>query len=721
MRYIVETQGLPPPDLLQNASKFNSFFVRDPYQCELRLKTQEEYALETGQQAKEARKYFFTSLSQICEVSGLPGPEDPDREFEQEDRQQFANLLAMMLKLRPHERVVPDAALVHPFITMSHLQTFPFSKRFHESINLMQVCHEASRRQQQQKQEQQQHQQLLLHAKGNGDNNGIQYLSTSSLNDLPSHRFPRSALTSPSAATVNTGSNPTLFAHDALTAPIPQSSAVHPTGTAVAYYAAAAVAAAALAKPNGVGQNDSCYFRQNRVPVLIPDSHVSTAFLDRTNPTHRATATYSTSTDYSDYPAAAAAAAVLMAQQKSRTGGVRTRQANSALMHQMSAVPRSSLSLYDLVTAGGSALSLLNAAVSAAAAPAPSSTSLSGISSVRTNPFPGHFHSASSSYDGLHKLGQPLQAKYSKPESGSRLSTEAEHAALMLSSYLGREQPMSVRSGDSVIAVSGTAGDSELCDSLHAFVQQQQHHQQRHLCRNSTVQPQSGLPIRQQSRHLHQQSQTLLLASDLSVASDDHEKSKELSSVSGQSNTFSQSVYLAQQAYHQAYPKHICTIQSQTQAVRRSLSHSERQQFVRPIPCSQLVDAVPQPSPNVMVSSKPVSGIGVTNSALDVMPINLVTGDGIHVCSSGPSLGPVVGSSGDSVPNSCAQPAWCSQSAQRGPDNERREEHDDRNPHDLTNSHTSVIDRSLLPVCGNVSFSQSKCSGVYVRTMMYSF
>ncbi|KAF7248417.1 hypothetical protein EG68_10479 [Paragonimus skrjabini miyazakii] len=129
MRYIVETQGLPPSDLLQIAGKCGTFFVRDLYQCEWRLKTQEEYALETGQQAKEARKYFFTSLDQICEVSGLPTSDDPDYEFDRDDRQQFASLLALMLKMRPCERVVPDSALSHRFITMVHLQAHPFSKR----------------------------------------------------------------------------------------------------------------------------------------------------------------------------------------------------------------------------------------------------------------------------------------------------------------------------------------------------------------------------------------------------------------------------------------------------------------------------------------------------------------------------------------------------------------------------------------------------------------
>lgn len=127
MRYIVETQGLPPSDMLKNAGKCNTFFVRDHYRCDWRLKTPEEYASETGQQAKEARKYFFNSLNQIRDVNGHSASDELDLDIV--DRQQFTYLLTEMLKMRPCDRITPDVALQHSFVTMTHLHCQPFAKR----------------------------------------------------------------------------------------------------------------------------------------------------------------------------------------------------------------------------------------------------------------------------------------------------------------------------------------------------------------------------------------------------------------------------------------------------------------------------------------------------------------------------------------------------------------------------------------------------------------
>ncbi|VDM04148.1 unnamed protein product [Schistocephalus solidus] len=140
IRYIVETQGLPSRDMLRNAGKGSRFFVRDPYTLEWRFKTQEEYALETGQQAKEARKYIFSSLDQIREVSLTNKSLDPDADIELEDRFHFAQLLSQMLKMRPSDRILPDTALSHSFITMTYLHAYAFRKRyvflFHECDRL---------------------------------------------------------------------------------------------------------------------------------------------------------------------------------------------------------------------------------------------------------------------------------------------------------------------------------------------------------------------------------------------------------------------------------------------------------------------------------------------------------------------------------------------------------------------------------------------------------
>ncbi|VDM31038.1 unnamed protein product [Hydatigera taeniaeformis] len=148
IRYIVETQGLPPRDLLKMAGKASRFFVRDAFTFEWRLKTQEEYTLETGQRAKETRKYIFSSLDQIREVTlntggSGPGLDDIEVKMESDDRIHFTELLSRMLQLRPSDRILPDNALLHAFITMSYMRAYPYRKRVRESMDLMRVCYQS--------------------------------------------------------------------------------------------------------------------------------------------------------------------------------------------------------------------------------------------------------------------------------------------------------------------------------------------------------------------------------------------------------------------------------------------------------------------------------------------------------------------------------------------------------------------------------------------------
>ncbi|OON20237.1 kinase domain protein [Opisthorchis viverrini] len=395
MRYIVETQGPPPPDLLQNAGKCSTFFIRDPYHCDWRLKTQEEYTLETGQQAKEARKYFFTSLSQICEVPGVPSPSDPDRELDIEDRQQFASLLSLMLKMRPSERVVPDSALLHPFITMLHLQAYPFSKRFHESLTLMQVCHEATRRQH------------LLSARSN-----LQQFS--SLPSLHEHS---------STGIISTAPSPDSSTTKAMLGPeasisLPHTSMCHPSGSAVAYYAAAAVAAA-LTKPASQSVVEERMFsdpnnlRHYRMPNLVNDTNQQSSVTIFNNTQSCATAMEPSPTT------------VFLAHPKADVYQS-TQDVHSGFLGNRVSVPYS-LSLYDLVAASGNALSLLNAV----AAPVSSNFVAASVSN----------HQRVSSHSSRGCLYQLRQPPINRSELDPRLPAEqAEEAALVLSSYIGQEQ-----------------------------------------------------------------------------------------------------------------------------------------------------------------------------------------------------------------------------------------------------------------------------------------
>ncbi|CAH8612767.1 unnamed protein product [Dicrocoelium dendriticum] len=434
MRYIVETQGLPPPDLLQNAGKRNTFFVRDPYHCDWRLKTQEEYALETGQQAKEARKYFFTSLSQICDVSGLLPSDDFDSELEQEDRQQFASLLSLMLKMRPTERVLPDNALFHPFITMVHLQTCPFSKSFHESIALMQVCHKATRRRQ------------LLNSRNASD----QFSSLPSLND-PCPSVATSVLPSPTDPDTS------------FVAPDPRNPDIQQPSSAVAYYAAAAVAA--LAKPNP--QVVAC-IDPKRTTNCLPEQYAMSS-LSTDESQQPSISLLSDSSHTCSLSNQHPTATVLLTQNKPEVDS-HPNADTVGLLNSCVTVPQS-LSLYDLVAAGGTALSLLNAVT----APA-SSTAAVAHTHLR--------NSTHTSYDCIpHQVQQhqQLPVKYCKLDSTHLHLDQAERAALMLSSYLGQEQ-VQLAPCEPYVSVPSFASGVRPCrieaadirNTLNAFVQQHQ-------------------------------------------------------------------------------------------------------------------------------------------------------------------------------------------------------------------------------------------------------
>ncbi|KAF8567576.1 hypothetical protein P879_02383 [Paragonimus westermani] len=458
MRYIVETQGLPPSDLLQSAGKCGTFFVRDIYQCEWRLKTQEEYALETGQQAKEARKYFFTSLDQICEVSGLPSCDDPDYEFDRDDREQFASLLALMLKMRPCERVVPDNALSHRFITMIHLQAHPFSKRFNESVTLMQVCREYTRRQQQ-----------LITRTALQQFSSLPSLTEQCASDRGTLSVHPSPISSNSTAAVVGRESGLCLPRN----PITQ----HHTDTAVAYYAAVA----ALTKPSS--QASSSMDRKLAAPNCFRQHYKMPAPSQSTSVLCHPQRDCQLSGGHSG-------AAILLAHQKAG-GYSNSREEDSAMIANSVSVPHS-LSLYDLVAAGGNALSLLNAVTCPT-----SSTFVAATTSCHSRPpYHASFYNSPQHLQRQQNSQHPVHSRLNKIESNNHFSVEqAEQAALMLSSYLDQNSPRQLKQYEPYVSVPVTSGSNptgvetmDLRNTLNAFVhQQQQQQQQQHLCRSSAT------------------------------------------------------------------------------------------------------------------------------------------------------------------------------------------------------------------------------------------
>ncbi|KAI4883032.1 hypothetical protein NFI96_017794, partial [Prochilodus magdalenae] len=127
VRYICETQGLPSPRLLNMATKANLFF--EPTETAhgnpaWRLRP-------TGGQTgvdfvtPERRKYILRSLDQLYNVHGPEHDQvfgQADTAAELSDRHCMVEFIKRMLTIDSRRRIKPNAALRHPFLTLTHLQ-----------------------------------------------------------------------------------------------------------------------------------------------------------------------------------------------------------------------------------------------------------------------------------------------------------------------------------------------------------------------------------------------------------------------------------------------------------------------------------------------------------------------------------------------------------------------------------------------------------------------
>ncbi|VDK41878.1 unnamed protein product [Anisakis simplex] len=145
IRYIVQTQGLPPLQMLSTAAKTHRFFkqIHDsgvaPY---WRLKTPEEHEHETSSKSKETRKYVFNCLDDVSQVrvniaTDLDGL---DLLCEKLDRQEFVDVLKKMLCMDQDRRINPYEGLHHPFITMGRMVEYARTKYFQICAQRMEVC-----------------------------------------------------------------------------------------------------------------------------------------------------------------------------------------------------------------------------------------------------------------------------------------------------------------------------------------------------------------------------------------------------------------------------------------------------------------------------------------------------------------------------------------------------------------------------------------------------
>uniref|UniRef100_A0AAF5PV18 non-specific serine/threonine protein kinase n=2 Tax=Wuchereria bancrofti TaxID=6293 RepID=A0AAF5PV18_WUCBA len=148
IRYIVQTQGPPPLQMLSTAAKTHRFFkqIHDngvaPY---WRLKTPEEHEQETSSKSKETRKYVFNNLDDVSQVNIPTDLDDVDKECEQLDRADFVNILKKMLSIDQDKRITPAEGLQHPFVTMGHVFVYGPTKYNQIAHQRMEVCNRNGR------------------------------------------------------------------------------------------------------------------------------------------------------------------------------------------------------------------------------------------------------------------------------------------------------------------------------------------------------------------------------------------------------------------------------------------------------------------------------------------------------------------------------------------------------------------------------------------------
>ncbi|XP_076855275.1 homeodomain-interacting protein kinase 2-like isoform X1 [Brachyhypopomus gauderio] len=141
IRYISQTQGLPPENLLSAGTKTGCYFHRgsgSSYHL-WRLKTPLEHKVELGVESRETRKYIFNCLDDMMQVN-MPSLESRDILVEKADRREFMDLLKKMLTLDAEHRITPMETLSHTFVTMAHLPHLPHSAHVKSCFQNMEIC-----------------------------------------------------------------------------------------------------------------------------------------------------------------------------------------------------------------------------------------------------------------------------------------------------------------------------------------------------------------------------------------------------------------------------------------------------------------------------------------------------------------------------------------------------------------------------------------------------
>ncbi|XP_035460434.2 homeodomain-interacting protein kinase 1-like [Scophthalmus maximus] len=142
IRYIVETQGQLPENILTFGAKTCFFFQGDNSSTSTfwKLKTPEQFQRETGIQPKETRLLKLTSLDNLLDIRIIDCEKVVDRLAEMSDVQMFVDMLKGMLQLDPARRITPHQVLEHHFTSMHHfINLYPGSSYVSSASHMMDV------------------------------------------------------------------------------------------------------------------------------------------------------------------------------------------------------------------------------------------------------------------------------------------------------------------------------------------------------------------------------------------------------------------------------------------------------------------------------------------------------------------------------------------------------------------------------------------------------
>ncbi|XP_044202059.1 homeodomain-interacting protein kinase 3-like [Thunnus albacares] len=114
MKFIVETLGQPPDYLLNSGQNSTRFFcIEGNYNKQTwKLKTPELFARQTGHYYKDTRLFHFCSLDALEEGMCF------GNKAEQNELQNFVDLLKKMLLVDKNRRIIPLQVLEHPFFSV---------------------------------------------------------------------------------------------------------------------------------------------------------------------------------------------------------------------------------------------------------------------------------------------------------------------------------------------------------------------------------------------------------------------------------------------------------------------------------------------------------------------------------------------------------------------------------------------------------------------------